>query len=148
MWFTFCIPLGVAGGAWMLMAPLCQLELEGDLRAGKEVVAWMSCRGKCNLCDMAALWPPFCSILAPKRLPRCLLEIGSPATLFPRCFVPGGLRHCGRACEFIFASSRLPLQCHPLRVFSVTPPPGCGGSSFMFLMCGSITHRLVIMKHE
>ena len=82
MWFSFCVPLGVASGARKLLAPLRQLVLEGDLRAGKEIVAWLSCSGQCSLCDMAALWPPFCSILAPEWMPRCLLELGSPVALF------------------------------------------------------------------
>ena len=64
------------------MASLHQLVLEGDLRAGKEMVMWLPCRGQCNLCNMATLWAPFCSILAPEQLLRCLLELGSPAALF------------------------------------------------------------------
>jgi hypothetical protein len=36
MQFSFCVPLGVAGDAWKLMATLRQLVLEGNLRLGKD----------------------------------------------------------------------------------------------------------------
>ena len=91
MWFSFCVPLGVAGGARRLMVPHCQLVLKGDLRAGKEMVAWLPHRGQCSLCDMAALWPPFCSFLAPEWLPRCLLELGNSATFFLPVLCPSGV---------------------------------------------------------
>jgi hypothetical protein len=66
MRFQACDPLGlpaVARGRW---CPFQQLLPEGVLRAREERVAWLPCRGQCSLGDMAALWPPLCSVLAPE----------------------------------------------------------------------------------